>query len=183
VDIVALCVVALGTCIGVRRRLSGELAHLISVIVAFLFGLYAYQPIADWLLAFERLGPRSARAVAFVVAVMGAGIVMYSVRNILRRVLQVVIEEYADRVAGGVAGFVRASILVIIVFIVMNLAPNAFLNRHFGEESAIGRVVLRFMPTIEEELPKLEEKVPRIVEEYGPGATESEEPKRGRTPR
>ena len=45
VDLVALAVVAIGGIVGLIRGLSGELARLISTVVALLLGLRFYRPI------------------------------------------------------------------------------------------------------------------------------------------
>lgn len=164
VDVGAVVILILGILLGLSRRLSGEVAYLISVVVAFVVGLIAYRPLADWFLDLEPLGPRSAHALAFLAAVVAAGVLMILVRLGLARVIRVALSEQADRALGAIAGFVRSVVLVTVIFIVMNLVPSTFLNRQFGEASAIGRVVQEFMPAIEEKLPELEKKIPAAID-------------------
>lgn len=147
-DAAAMVVVALGTVRGYFRRLSGEMASLLSMIVALLVGLRCYHPFGAWLLDHSRLAPQPARAVAFAGVALGCAVVMLALRIALKRVIRLAIEERADRIGGLVAGFVRSSVLVLIVFVVMNMWPQDYLNRVFGRESLLGTVLLRAAPGI-----------------------------------
>jgi len=146
----------MGVLLGFRRRLSGELAHLISLIVAFVVGLLAYRPLGYWLLENSRLGSRAAHAAAFVATIVLASLAMVLVRTLIKRIVSVVIEEESDKMAGAVAGLVKSILIVLIIFLFMNMIPHEYINRIFGEESAIGRVVLKFMPRIEGKLEEME---------------------------
>jgi hypothetical protein len=66
--------------------------------------------------------------------------------------VKVVFAEGFDKGAGVIAGMLRMSIIVCIIFLCMNLIPHEYLNRVFGEESAIGRVVVKYVPTVRETL-------------------------------
>ena len=169
VDIIAIVVVLIGILLGFRRRFSGELAHLVSIIVAFIVGLMTYRPLGYWLLENSRLGSRAAHAVAFVSTIVLASLVMVLIRTLLKRIISVVLEEETDKIAGVVAGFIKSTLFILIVFLFMNMIPHDYLNRIFGEESAIGRVVLRFMPRIEEKLEEMEslERIKLIPSEKG----------------
>ncbi|MDI6774615.1 MAG: CvpA family protein [Verrucomicrobiota bacterium] len=167
VDIGAVVLLILGVLLGFSRRLSGELTCLISVVAAFVVGLFLCRPLTDWFLALERLGPQPARVLAFLAALVVAGVLMILARLGLARAIRVVFSEQADRLLGALAGLVRSLVLIAVIFIVANLVPSEFLNRQFGEASAIGRVVRKFMPAIEEKLPAIEERAQQIVESYG----------------
>lgn len=148
IDIVALVVVVLGAFQGWLRGLSGELARLISVVVAFVLGIYFYRPFGAWFLENTRLSIQAADTLAFVVTVLAAAVVMVLLRVVLKRIMKVVIEEKFDKACGVAAGLLRAWVLVAVVFLAMNLWPNTYLNRKFGEESIIGRQVLRLVPEL-----------------------------------
>jgi len=152
VDIVAFVAIAIGVWQGFRRRLSGELAGLISSAVALLAGLLLCRPIGDALLANTRLGPEAARTLGFVLAATTAGILMVVLRFVLKGVMQIVVEETTDKIAGCIAGAVRMTVIVLIAFLIMNLVPHDYLNRLFGEESLIGRGVLRGVPVIRDKI-------------------------------
>ncbi|MBN2302079.1 MAG: CvpA family protein [Lentisphaerae bacterium] len=179
IDIVALVIVALGALIGYRRGLSGELAQLISVIVAFVISLLLYHPVGSWLHEHTQLNnrPQAAHAVAFIATIIGATIAMIILRYLLKRIMQVVIEKEVDKIGGVIAGFVRASILVVIVFLLLNMWPHEYLNRLFGEESVIGTAVLHCMPSFEEQFSSvkdLREKVENRWQERKKQSTEND---------
>lgn len=148
VDILAFIVVAIGTFQGFRRRLSGELAHLISVVAAFTLGLYFFRPLGSWLCAHTRLSEQAAHMLAFIIMIIVAVAAMVLLQFVLKRIMKVVFEETVDKTGGVLAGFVRSAIFVIIVFLIMNLWPHDYLNRLFGEESVIGTVIIRYMPSL-----------------------------------
>jgi uncharacterized membrane protein required for colicin V production len=154
-DIIALIVVALGTFQGFRRGLSGELAGLVSVVVAFLTGISLYGSFGTWLADNTRLNEDPAQAVAFVSTVLIAGIVLVLLRLVLRLVMKVVVEKKVDKVGGCIAGFVRSLVLVFTVFLMMNLWPHDYLNRHFGEKSLVGKVVVRCTPVLRERMEEM----------------------------
>ena len=152
VDIAALVLIGLSTLHGCLRGLSGELAHFLSVVSAFAFGLWLHQPLALWMLTSTRLEGRPAQAVAFATSVTGALVALILVRFAMRRIMKVVIEEEFDRIGGGIAGFIRSTVIVIIVFILLNMWPHEYLNRKFGEESLIGAAIRPHIPMIEDKL-------------------------------
>lgn len=157
IDTVALAVVGAGMLRGYWRGLSGELAQLIGLVSAFVLGLSVYRGVGEWLADRTRLEGRPAAIVAFLGTMAVAAGVMLLVRLVLRRVMKVVVEEKIDRPAGCIAGFLRATLFVVLVFVVMNLWPHEYLNAKFGEESAIGRLVVRLMPAMREGVEKIEE--------------------------
>ncbi len=150
IDICAVVLIILGIFMGYRRRLSGELARLISMIVAFCLGTVIYQPIAIWMLEHSRLEGRGAQSVAFIATMIVSIIVMVIVRIFLKRIMRVVIEEESDKVCGAIAGGIRGSIFVIVLFLVANIVPHDYINYHFGEASYIGRTVSRCIPKLTE---------------------------------
>ncbi len=152
VDTIAVALVLFGTVIGLQRRLSGELAHVISMIVALAVGLFARRPLGQWLLDHSRLSPAVAQVVALVGVIVLAALAMAAVRIVLRKAMRVVFEEEVDKIGGAVAGFVRAALFVAIVFLVMNMIPHDGVNRIFGESSFLGRIVSRYTPILEESI-------------------------------
>ena len=156
VDIAALVVCVIGIIQGLRRGLSGEIARLIGVVVAFILGVFFYRPFGSWLVDRVRIS-ELAFAVAFILTVMGAAVVMLLVRLVLKRIMVVVFEPHAEKIGGAIAGFLRMSFFVLIIFVMMNMWPNDYLNKIFGEDSVIGSQVVKIVPTIEEEIEDLDE--------------------------
>jgi len=148
VDVIALGVIAIGMLQGYFRGFSGEIARLVGLAVAFFLGLRFYQPIGQWFFAHTRLADEPARALAFLGTVLAATLCMLIVRKVLKRIMQVAIEKGPDRAGGVLLGAVRAGVVVVIVFLALNLWPNETLNRMFGEESLIGRGLLRVFPEL-----------------------------------
>lgn len=152
VDTIAVVLVLFGTAIGLRRRLSGELAHVISMIVAVAVGFSVRRPLGEWLLENSRLSPAAAQVLALIGLIVLAALAMAAVRIVLRKAMRVVFEEHVDIIGGAVAGFVRAALFIAVVFLVMNMIPHEGLNRIFGETSFWGRIVNRYTPVLEEKI-------------------------------
>jgi uncharacterized membrane protein required for colicin V production len=152
VDIAALILVGMGGIQGCIRGLSGELARLVGTLAAFAAGVTLQKPVGAWILEHTRLEDQPAHAVAFIATVLLAIIVMFLLRLVLKRIMKVVFTDGLDKVLGVCAGLIRMAVVACIIFLVMNLIPNDYLNRHFGEESAIGSVVVQYIPTIRETL-------------------------------
>ena len=155
IDVIALLFLVLGTFVGYRRGLSGELSRLVSVIFALLVGLQVYRPLGAWVVEHTRLEARSAETCAYAVTIVAAILGMVLVRVLFKFLMKLVFEETTDKVGGAVAGFLRACATVLIVFVLMNLWPHDYLNRHFGEESLIGRIVLKHLPSVREKMEAL----------------------------
>ncbi len=160
VDIAAFTVIALGSLLGIKRGLSGELARLLSIVTAFIFGIRFCNPFGAWLTERSRLDARSTYAFAFVATVVFSFALMLVLRFVLKRVMKVVVAEKFDKMAGLVAGFISSVFLVAIVLLGINLWPHDYLNRVFGSESILGRAVVRAMPAVREEFKERKLPVP-----------------------
>lgn len=152
VDLVALAFILLSTIMGYVRGLSGEVARLVGVVAAFVIGVLTYDPVASWLTVYSRLPERGARALAFAAIVLTAILSMFALRFVCKHAVRVVIDESFDKKGGMMAGALHSSLLVLMVFVALNMWPNKDLNRRFGQESAIGRLTLRMMPMLREQV-------------------------------
>lgn len=158
-DIIALAVLAIGTFIGYRRRLSGEVGRLIGITAAFIVGLFIYAPIVGWLVGYTRLDYGASRIAGYLFTIIAAVAVMVVARVTLGNLIKVVIAEETDRILGLVAGFVRSAVFVLIIFLAMNLVPHDYLNAKFGQESFIGRIVIRLMPALDDVMQEAEDRI------------------------
>ncbi len=168
VDIVAIAVIVLGALNGLRRKLSGELAATVGAVLALFFGLRAYHPVGEYIAGHTRLAdqPAVAFALTFIVTVVTTIIVMVLVRQMLKSVITVAVHnKKVDRIGGLFAGFVKSCILTAIVILAFNMWSHPYLNRVFGEESAIGRLVLRVTPELWERLQEVTESKDQDAEE------------------
>jgi uncharacterized membrane protein required for colicin V production len=152
VDIVALSLIAVGGIQGFFRGLSGELARLAGAIIAFIGGTLLHESVGLWVSTHTRLDARPAQTLAFIATVIIAVLIMIAVRLLLKKMIQGVFAPGFDKTAGVLAGLLRMSIFTCIVFIVMNMVPSDTLNRIFGEESAVGSFMIRYVPTVENTL-------------------------------
>jgi uncharacterized membrane protein required for colicin V production len=155
IDIIAVLIICLSTLRGFFRGLSGELAQLISLVLALVVGVYTYRPFGAWILSNTHLSNRAAHTVAFVVAVTSVILAAVLLSFVFRRIMKVVFEPTVDKPGGGLAGFISGTLAVILIFMILNLWPHAYLNRKCGEESVIGRVVVKFMPVAREKVDEL----------------------------
>ena len=156
VDIVTLAVIAVGALMGLIRGLSGELARLVSTIAALLIGLRFYRPISKWASDSTRLTGDSALALGFVVIIIAVIVIMVLIRIIMKRMLKVVIEGGVERIGGLIAGVISTSVTVFMCFVILNLMPNSYLKRKFGEETIVGTVVRNTMPHLGEWVGRIE---------------------------
>jgi uncharacterized membrane protein required for colicin V production len=155
VDIVAVLIICLSTLRGFHRGLSGELAQLVSLILAFVVGVYTYRPFGTWILNNTHASSRTAHTVAFVVAVASVILAAVLLGFVFRRIMKIVFDPKVDKPGGGLAGFVSGTLAVILILVMLNLWPHAYLNRKCGEESVIGRLVVKFMPAVREKADEL----------------------------
>jgi uncharacterized membrane protein required for colicin V production len=167
IDIAAVIVVCVSLIIGIRRGLSGELAGLIGTIAAFGLGAHFLAPFGVWLQAHTRLGERPAQALAFISVAVGVIIVMILLRLLLGKIMKISFEPAVDKFGGFASGLIRSCVLVLIIFVSIQMCPNDYLNRKFGEESVVGRFVAKHV------MPRVEDKKP--VEELKTEATSAVE--------
>jgi uncharacterized membrane protein required for colicin V production len=154
VDIIALALIIFGSIHGFIRGLSGELSHLLSILGAFIFGLWCREPLAVWFQENTRLTEQPAQALAFAITILTALIILLCLRYFLNKIMKIVIEEPFNRVGGAIAGFLRATLIIIIIFIFMNLIPHEYMNQKFGDESLVGSLIKPHIPNIEEQVEK-----------------------------
>lgn len=152
VDIVALALIAVGGIQGFFRGLSGELARLAGAVIAFIGGTLLHESVGQWVSTHTRLEARPAQTLAFIATVIIAVLIMIAVRMLLKKIIHGVFSPGFDKTAGVLAGLLRMSIFTCIFFIIMNMVPSDTLNRIFGEQSAVGGFMIRYVPTVENTL-------------------------------
>jgi uncharacterized membrane protein required for colicin V production len=154
IDIAALIIIGVNLIIGLRRGLSGELAGLIGTIAAFGLGAYFLAPFGAWLQDHTRLGERPAQALAFISVAVGVIVVMILLRLLLGKLMKISFEPTIDKVGGFTSGLIRSCVLVLIIVVAIQMCPNDYLNRKVGEESVVGRAVVKYvMPRLEDTKP------------------------------
>jgi uncharacterized membrane protein required for colicin V production len=170
VDIVVLAIIVVNIIIGIKRGLSGELAGLVGTIAAFGLGVYFLGPFGAWLQEHTRLSEKSAGATAFITVAVGVLVVMILLRLILKKIMKITFEPTVERVGGCVAGIIRSVVLVLIIFVAILMCPHDYLNRTFGEESIVGKVIAeRVMPRLSREplVEKAKSEVRSTIDDLG----------------
>lgn len=155
---------------GTRHGLSGELAHLITLI-ALLAGFCFFYPQLTQSASdhWSVLPPEAVRVVVPLVLVLAAVLIFILVRALFKQMLKDKLGEAADKFIGGLAGAVRGTVLGLAVFSGISLIPNDTLYRMLSEKSSIGGWVCNTLtPWLQPrimELPVLKDKVSERLDE------------------
>ncbi|MGD9874877.1 MAG: CvpA family protein [Kiritimatiellia bacterium] len=164
VDIAALILILLGTLQGLRRGLSGELASVFSVVVAFFAGWKFYAPIGEYIAAHTRMSEMLSNAFAFALCIVAGLIVMYSLGLLLQTIFVFTFKGKIERIGGALCGTIRLALIACAAIFLMGLLPSEFLQRHFADESAVGRFLFLHLEPVKE---TIVEKIPVLqAEEY-----------------
>lgn len=141
VDILVIILILYGLIRGLMKGLSGELAGLLSAAAAVAGGWYGYQPLGNFLADKTRLSQPATVAVAFILALIGAYILMRILRLVLRNVMEFSFKGKIEKIGGMLAGGTRMTVIVAALVLLMTLWPHEYLHRLFAEESMFGRFV------------------------------------------
>lgn len=177
-DLVVFGILLFGLIRGFIKGLSGELAGLISVVVAVAAGRFLYRPLGLYIGERTTLGEPAAYAAAFIVTLLGAYLLMLILRLMLRALMEFSFKGKIERLGGALAGLLGAAVFAAALLLVLGLWPNDRLHRVFAEDSVIGHAVYTWLgPVYErfsEEHPALA--IPRREEAAEDELIESEEP-------
>lgn len=166
VDIGAIVLLIAGIIIGFRHGLSGEIARFIGTLAALVLGLYFYKSGGNVITENTRMGEAAANVTAFILIIAIILLLTLLARLILRSIMKISFEGGLEKAGGCIAGLLRAAMVVLMIIITMNMWPHDYLNRVFGKDSVIGRVVIKYMPAVKKQVENLpvEEKVEDIKE-------------------
>jgi uncharacterized membrane protein required for colicin V production len=167
VDIIALLFVLVHVVLSWRRGLSEEIGRVAGAVLAFWIGLRYHQTVAGWMTEHTRMEGPPARVTSYIAVVLLIILGSLLLTLFVSKILKLAIPEGADKAWGGVAGLVKGSFYAAMIFLAMNLWPHEYLNRHFGEESMIGSVVMKWIPAVQEHMEEkgVTERVREKVEE------------------
>jgi uncharacterized membrane protein required for colicin V production len=163
IDIAVLAILLFGCIQGYIRGLSGELARLIAVVIAFFSAIRFYRPIAARIAEGTRAETEIAQVLAFVATMLAAIVVLLIVRLILKRVIQVVVNEQFDHIAGMFAGVIRTALFSAAILVAMLLWPHEGLNTTVREKSNVGAFLVRVLPHVEALIGAAAEKLPSTL--------------------
>lgn len=154
-DVFVLLALLVGAVVGFRRGLSDQLARPLSMLLGLLATLYTYGPMESLVEMSQGLSAEMKGAAAIALTAVAAIICMVLARMLLTRLIRLFVAQESERVGGVVLGAVRAALAVLILFLLMNIMPYPSLNRIFGEDSLIGRQVVKITPMVSREIEKL----------------------------
>ncbi len=151
VDLIASIVIIIGGVQGLIRGLSGEMAHLLGAICAFVGGALLHEPVGNWIATYTRLDDQGGRILTYIVTVILFLILWACFRRIIKKLLQLVVTVGFDKTAGVPAGMLRMAAIVGIVFIAIHIWQAPF-QEHVGEESFFGRQAIKLVPAVQRQL-------------------------------
>lgn len=170
VDLVTLAVVGLGLIVGLIRGAAGELAGLLSVLIAGTIGFSCHRAFGAWLETHDRISGASAYATAFALSIIGAWLILIIPKLVLGKIMKVTFEKGFNRIGGAIAGAIRMTAWALLLFVFMQMIPHSYLNLHFGSKSVLGRGVYRLAPGMIQSSDglALPEALDEVVEDVGP---------------
>ena len=149
---------------GTRHGLSGELAHVVTLIALLAGFCFFYPRLTQLASDYWRMLPLAAVRIAVpVLLLLSAVLIFILVRAIFKQLLKDKLGESSDKVAGGLVGTLRGAVAGLAVFAGLSLIPNESLYGMLSEKSSVGGWVCNTLtpwlqPRITE-LPVLKNKV------------------------
>jgi uncharacterized membrane protein required for colicin V production len=139
IDILFAVFVLLFVFSGIRHGLSGELAHVVT-LVALLAGVCFFYPQLTQLVSdyWRALSPEAVQIVVPVVMLLAAALLFLLLRVLFKKMLKDKLGESADKIAGGLTGALRGALLGSAVLAGLSLIPNDSLYQKLSQKSSIG---------------------------------------------
>ncbi len=139
IDILFAVFVVIFVVSGIRHGLSGELAHLITLIVLLVSFCFFYPQLTHLAADYWRvLPPTAVRIIVPLVLVLLSVLIFVLVRALFKQALKEKMGESADKVFGGTTGMLRGIVVGLAVFSGLSLIPSDTLYRMLSEQSSIG---------------------------------------------
>ncbi len=139
IDILFAVFVFLFAAGGLLRRLSGELARVLALLV-LLFGLCFAYPAFNQFAAqtWVDLSPVLIQGVVLLVLFLISFLLYFLIRVLLKRIFKTALSDGVDKVAGCVAGLLRGLLVGITLLAALSLLPNERLYEALSEKSVVG---------------------------------------------
>lgn len=127
---------------GFRRGLSGELAHVLSLLVLFC-GFFFFFPALTKLVAgqWSDLSPEWTRVVVMVAVAGAALLLFFAGREVFKLLLKTQVSEVGDKLIGGLVGLSRGLVIGLIVLGSLSIVPSDRIYGLLTEKSMIGKWV------------------------------------------
>jgi membrane protein required for colicin V production len=117
-DVLVVLVVIMGVWMGIRKGGVREVARILGLIIAFIFGMQLMKPIGLIIVSSLNLSTQIAPVVGFVVVFLGIILAVTIVARLLEAVIGTLMLGPVDRLLGGAIGGLKA-ILVLSIGLMM----------------------------------------------------------------
>lgn len=124
---------------GMKNGLSGELAHVVTLLVLLAGVCFYYPRLIELASDYWRVLPESAVRIAVPVVMLLIAILLFFVaRALFKQMLKSKLSESADKIAGALVGALRGILLGFAVFVGLSLIPGDSLYQMLSEKSSVG---------------------------------------------
>jgi uncharacterized membrane protein required for colicin V production len=139
IDILFLVFVIFSTVSGLRRGLSGELAHVLTLI-GLLAGFCFFFPQLVQMAAhrWESLSPWIIQTAVAGVLLLAAFLIFCLIRMVFKLLLKSRMGEVTDKITGAGIGLLRGALTGLAILAALSLVPNARLYQTISEKSVVG---------------------------------------------
>ena len=171
VDAIVGVILLFGLLGGLKRGLSGELSRVIMYVVAGYAAWKFASPAADKLMESASMTVERGYITAFIGILIGAFIVMWLVRVILRNIFEFAFKGKIERIGGALCGLTRAAIFASVLLIMGGFIPQAEIRNLVAEKSFFGRLVQERLTPL---LDSMRDKIPGLPSTSSPSVTDDE---------
>ena len=124
---------------GTKHGLSGELAHLITLIALLAGFCFFYSQLTQFASdSWRVLPPPAVRIIVPIIIVLLSVLIFVLARAVFKQLLKDKLGEAADKVAGGLVGVARGVLMGLAVFAALSMIPNDSFYQALSEKSSIG---------------------------------------------
>ncbi|MBM4153264.1 MAG: hypothetical protein FJ220_07065 [Kiritimatiellaceae bacterium] len=164
IDILFVVFVFVFVCSGIKLGLSGELAHVVTLVVLLicLFCFYSQliHVVSD---TWPGLEPQAAGVVTLCLLIVAAALLFLLLQVIFKSMLKNKMGESSEKFFGAVAGGFRGALIGVIVMSALSVVASESLYQTLSEKSLVGgwvcKTVAPWADPYREQITELKEKV------------------------
>jgi uncharacterized membrane protein required for colicin V production len=152
IDFIALFVILIGTLVGLRRGLTGQIPFLLGAMILAVILTNGFIPLQNWLISTYSMPYRSAIGLALGISVAIPVVIVWAYKHLPDSITQLTFMVWADRLGGALAGFAGTTAAVVLVFILLFLLPHDMRPDALDEDSWLKRNLVGVEGTISEKI-------------------------------
>lgn len=139
IDILFVAFVFFSAMRGLRRGLSGELAHILTLIImlgviCFLYPSLSRAAARIW----SYLPAAAVQTALIIVMVLAAFLLFCMVRAMFKQLFKARMDVASDHLAGGGVGALRGAVIGVALISALSLLPGERLHQTLSEKSVVG---------------------------------------------